>query len=50
MRSYPNAWNEYSACASYDRRYWFRVPTVWNKETGVLTIRHKPAKVRRPIL
>ena len=29
--SYPSAWQDYQSVASYDRKYWFRVPTVWNK-------------------
>src|SRR3546814_7073977 len=31
----------YRACASYDRKTWFRVPTDYDGE--VLTIRHTPA-------
>ena len=47
-RSYPGAWADYSTVASYDRKYWFRVPTVWNKDLGCLTIRHRPEKVTPP--
>ncbi|WP_165088637.1 M14 family metallopeptidase [Neisseria yangbaofengii] len=38
--AYPDGWEEYQACASYDRRNWFRVPTYY--ENGVLTINHTP--------
>ncbi len=27
------------------RKYWFRVPTTYNKESGVLSWVHKPEKV-----
>jgi murein tripeptide amidase MpaA len=40
--SYPEGWVDYNACCSYDRTIWFRVPTTYDAETGVLTIRHKP--------
>src|SRR3546814_14969437 len=39
--SYPKGWADYRACASYDRKTWFRVPTDYDGE--VLTIRHTPA-------
>ncbi|KAK9828410.1 hypothetical protein WJX81_005410 [Elliptochloris bilobata] len=42
--SFPFAWHGYSACASYDRHYWFRVPTQYDKESGVLTITHIPER------
>jgi hypothetical protein len=35
--SYPVAWNNYNAAASYDREYWFRAPTTY--EDGALVIR-----------
>lgn len=38
--AYPQGWEEYQACASYDRQNWFRVPTSY--ENGVLTINHTP--------
>jgi len=38
--SYPKAWNNYQAVASYDREYWFRVPTTY--EDGALVIQHEP--------
>ncbi|MCP1660803.1 M14 family metallopeptidase [Neisseria perflava] len=38
--AYPDGWTDYSACASYDRQNWFRVPTEY--ENGVLTINHTP--------
>jgi murein tripeptide amidase MpaA len=33
-------WENYNACASYDRMTWFRVPTTFDGQ--VLTIEHKP--------
>ena len=38
--AYPQGWEDYQACASYDRQNWFRVPTEY--ENGVLTINHTP--------
>ncbi len=38
--AYPEGWEDYQACASYDRQNWFRVPTEY--ENGVLTINHTP--------
>lgn len=38
--SYPKGWEGYQACASYDRKYWFRVPTRY--EGGQLIIEHTP--------
>ena len=38
--AYPQGWEDYQACASYDRQNWFRVPTSY--ENGVLTINHTP--------
>lgn len=38
--AYPDGWEEYQACASYDRQNWFRVPTDY--QNGVLTINHTP--------
>lgn len=38
--AYPEGWEEYQACASYDRQNWFRVPTHY--ENGILTIEHTP--------
>lgn len=38
--AYPDGWEDYQACASYDRQNWFRVPTQY--ENGVLTINHTP--------
>lgn len=43
--SFPSAYTGYAAYASYDRRYWFKVPTGYDTEAGVLTIRHTPTKV-----
>lgn len=40
--SYPEGWDNYNACCSYDRVIWFRVPTLYDAETGILSIRHKP--------
>jgi len=38
--SYPKGWENYRACASYDRETWFRVPTSYDGTE--LTIRHLP--------
>ena len=38
--AYPDGWEDYKACATYDRQNWFRVPTRY--ENGVLTIEHTP--------
>ncbi|RKV76873.1 MAG: hypothetical protein D8H97_20365, partial [Neisseria sp.] len=38
--AYPQGWEDYQACASYDRQNWFRVPTTY--ENGVLAINHTP--------
>ncbi|MDO4640746.1 MAG: M14-type cytosolic carboxypeptidase [Neisseria sp.] len=38
--AYPEGWQDYQACASYDRQNWFRVPTRY--ENGRLTIEHTP--------
>ena len=38
--SYPKGWEDYHACASYDREEWFRVPTTY--ENGVLKININP--------
>jgi len=39
--AYPAGWEDYRACASYDRVNWFRVPTTFDGE--VMTIEHTPA-------
>lgn len=39
--SYPDGWVDYRACASYDRKHWFRVPTTY--DGTALTIEHTPA-------
>ena len=39
--SYPDGWENYHACASYDRVEWFRVPTKY--EDGVLTMEYLPS-------
>jgi murein tripeptide amidase MpaA len=39
--AYPAGWEDYRACASYDRVNWFRVPTSFDGQ--VLTIEHTPA-------
>jgi len=41
VTSYPEGWKNYQAVASYDRRYWFRVPTDFDGQ--VLSIKHTPA-------
>ena len=38
--SYVGGWEDYEARASYDREYWFRVPTRY--ENGELVIEHRP--------
>lgn len=38
--AYADGWNGYQAVASYDREYWFRVPTKY--EDGILHIEHQP--------
>ncbi|XXQ69302.1 M14 family metallopeptidase [Neisseriaceae bacterium B1] len=38
--AYPDGWESYQACASYDRQNWFRVPTSY--ENGELIITHTP--------
>lgn len=40
--TYPGGWENYRACASYDRKEWFRVPTTY--EDGVLKIHYTPTK------
>ena len=41
------AWPNYQACASYDRKHWFRIhDTTYNKEKGILAWHHKPERVR----
>ncbi|KAK9802712.1 hypothetical protein WJX73_010124 [Symbiochloris irregularis] len=42
--SYPRAWNGYQACASYDRKHWFRIAASFDAKTGVLEITHKPLR------
>ena len=39
---YPDGWEEYRACASYDGERWFRVPTTFDGES--LEIRHTPRR------
>jgi len=38
--AYTDGWDGYDAVASYDRNYWFRVPTEY--VNGILTIQHRP--------
>ena len=38
--SYPKGWEDYRACASYDRENWFRVDTAFRD--GALIIDHTP--------
>jgi hypothetical protein len=45
--SFPTAWPHYNACASYDRKYWFRVPSAYDPATGVLSFQHTPEHVSR---
>lgn len=37
--AYIDGWDGYNAVASYDRKFWFRVPTTY--EDGVLNINHR---------
>ena len=45
--SFPDAWNGYQTCASYNLKDWFRVSTGYDKASGVLTFEHtvKPGMV-----
>lgn len=38
--AYPDGWRNYRAVASYDRQFWFRVPTEFDGST--LSIKHTP--------
>lgn len=38
--AYPKGWEDYRACASYDRRDWFRAATTY--DGTVLAINHRP--------
>ncbi len=38
--AYTDGWDDYQAVASYDRVFWFRVPTDY--VDGVVTIKHQP--------
>jgi murein tripeptide amidase MpaA len=40
--AYPQGWQNYHACASYDRENWFRVPTSYDGQ--VMTISHTPER------
>lgn len=31
--AYPEGWQNYSICASYDNQYWFRIPTQFDGDT-----------------
>jgi len=35
--SYPDAWEGYNTCASFDAERWFRVPTEYDPTTGTLS-------------
>lgn len=35
--SYKEGWENYQACASYDRREWFRVPTDFDGTNLIIT-------------
>lgn len=48
--SFANAWSGYTTCASYDRQHWFRVPTSYDKASGVLSIQHTPEQVANPAI
>jgi murein tripeptide amidase MpaA len=38
--SYPEAWDGYNVCISYDREHWFRIPTTYRD--GMLVFEHTP--------
>ncbi len=38
--SYADGWEDYRACASYDKKNWFRVPTDFDGK--ILSIKHTP--------
>jgi len=40
--TYPDAWEGYRACASYDLKRWFRVPTEFDGQSLVIT--HAPTQ------
>lgn len=40
VSTYAKGWEDYRAVASYDRQYWFRVPTAYDGK--VLSIEHRP--------
>lgn len=40
--AYPDGWEGYQAVASYDREFWFRVPTQY--QDGELLIEHTPSQ------
>merc|ERR1719223_2055626 len=35
--SFPDAYHNYNVCTSYDRKYWFRTPTTYDKKTGIMS-------------
>lgn len=39
--SYPDGWEGYNICASYDRDEWFRIPTTF--KNGVLSVEYQPS-------
>jgi murein tripeptide amidase MpaA len=41
--AFVGGWENYRACASYDRKHWFRVETT-SYENGQLIINHKPVQ------
>ncbi len=45
--SFPEAWPGYCTAASYDHEYWFRVPTGYDKDAGVLTFGHTCERVSK---
>ena len=41
VSSYPDGWNNYNICASYDREEWFRIPTTY--KDGILSVDYQPS-------
>lgn len=41
--AYPEGWPDYRCVASYDRRYWFRIPAT-RYEDGQLVVEHTPER------
>lgn len=46
--SFPVAWPNYNACGSYDAIHTFRMPTIYDKEKGILSFKIKSEHVSWP--